>query len=473
VSATSTSISGLPRESGVPKPEPMAFRLLQWGVSVPVILLLVADGTLSWNHLSPILIDLGLWMLLVFVSDLMPVPLWGDVVLAMSLPVLLAAGIVFSPLDAAIVAFLGSADIREFRRETTLGRAVYNRSQVAVSVFVASSIFHGLGGNLEQWPAALFIAAAALIADFIVNAVLVAVGVKLMSGLRLTEVIQRVNVSSPRLIPGYACFGLIAVLLATALIHVGNWALVGFLIPVLLAQQMFSHGRRLQDASADLASKSELLRTVPEQIQAERMDERLVLAGELHDEVLQPLYKVHLMAQVLRQDLAAGKLFDLDDDLPELLRATESASSSIRALIRGLRRSSTTASDLQLTLRLLLDELRSDSAAVIEESLQEIWGPPELQLLAYQIAREAAGNAVKHAAASHISLAVFIENGEIRVQVSDDGHGFDVSSVDRSQHFGLQLMRERTESSGGLLHLRSGPAGTVVVARLPIPSEPS
>ena len=63
----------------------------------------------------------------------------------------------------------------------------------------------------------------------------------------------------------------------------------------------------------------------------ERRDERQVLAGELHDEVL-PLFKVHLMGQVLRQDLDSGRQI-----LPELLTATEMAQSAIRDVVRGLR----------------------------------------------------------------------------------------------------------------------------------------
>ena len=193
----------------------------------------------------------------------------------------------------------------------------------------------------------------------------------------------------------------------------------------------------------------------------------MVLAGALHDDVLQPLYKVHLMAQVLRQDLASGRLFDLDQDLPDLLKATDTASSSIRTLIRGLRNASTQSSDLRATLRLLVDELRGESPIVVEESLEDIVGPPEIKLVAYQIAREATSNAIKHSGAGTVSLKVLNDRGEIRVEVRDDGRGFDLSQVDRTQHFGLLLMKERVEPVGGLLHVSTGPQGTTIVARLP------
>ena len=61
------------------------------------------------------------------------------------------------------------------------------------------------------------------------------------------------------------------------------------------------------------------------------------MAAGLHDEVLPPLFKVHLMGQVLRQDLASGRLLALEEDLPALLGATENASDNMRELIRSLR----------------------------------------------------------------------------------------------------------------------------------------
>ena len=231
---------------------------------------------------------------------------------------------------------------------------------------------------------------------------------------------------------------------------------------------MFSAGARLQEATVDLAAKEEALDAVPGQIEAERKDERLVLAGALHDEVLQPLYKVHLMAQVLRQDLAGGRLLDLDEDLPDLLRATDAASSSIRSLIRTLQTKQSPANDLKMTLHRLLDELRRETPAVLEEAVDPIEASPELRLVTHQIAREAVCNAIRHASASTITVRVENGGGEIRVRVADNGLGFDREGVDKSQHFGLQLMEHRAEAVGGIVHVSSGPTGTQVIAKLPL-----
>ena len=62
----------------------------------------------------------------------------------------------------------------------------------------------------------------------------------------------------------------------------------------------------------------------------------------------------------------------------------------------------------------------------------------------------------------------FIE-GEVRIEVQDDGLGFDPAV--RSEVFGLAGMRERVYLAGGTVELQSGKNGTLVRARLPLQAE--
>ena len=77
---------------------------------------------------------------------------WGPITLTMSLPVALAVGMLFDPVTAALVAFVSSVDPRELRGKISISRALYNRSQIALSVFVASWVFHSTGAEVGQWP---------------------------------------------------------------------------------------------------------------------------------------------------------------------------------------------------------------------------------------------------------------------------------------------------------------------------------
>jgi signal transduction histidine kinase len=69
-------------------------------------------------------------------------------------------------------------------------------------------------------------------------------------------------------------------------------------------------------------------------------------------------------------------------------------------------------------------------------------------------------------------LALWQEEGVMRLQVSDDGRGFSPLTVDTSRSFGLQLCRERVELAGGAMAVETSPGqGTRVHFRLPIDGE--
>ncbi len=268
---------------------------------------------------------------------------------------------------------------------------------------------------------------------------------------------------------GYGCFGLLAVLLATVYGSAGNWGLVAFVIPLFLARQMFMRDRQLSKASDALERKTEVIRTVSARIADERRDERLSVAAGLHDEVLPPLYKVHLMGQVIRQDLASGRLLDLEGDIPSLLEAADNANEAIRLLIRDLRRSPLGPAGLAGTIRLLARHLEHEQQAKFDLSLEEVGGSSLTQLLVYQVAREAMTNAARYANAKRISVVLAVEQSAIRLLVEDDGCGFSPHQVDREAHFGIQLMRERVELIGGVFQVVSASGqGTSVIARFPL-----
>jgi signal transduction histidine kinase len=411
------------------------------------------------------------WLVVVALADLMPVPIWGSVELMMSFPVLLASAFVFPPYVAGSLAFLASMDVREIRREIPFGRALFNRSNVALSVIASSVVFHTLEGDVLVWPEVLVGASAALAVDFLINASLLILGTRLLTGLPLAQLIRNVYGGSQptAFLGGYACFGLMALVLATVYMAAGAWGLVAFAIPVLLARQMFTHWKALAVARLRLHEERRLLSHVSSRIADERRDERLAVAAGIHDDVLPPLTKVHLMGQVLRQDLASGRLLDLEVDLPDLLRATEAASLAFRDLIKDLRESTVGPGGLVHTLGLLVRSLGDESEVRFQLEAEEVPGTPLTHLLLYQVAREALANVVRHAKAKTVRVSLQDAGDHVRLIVEDDGRGFEPLAVDRNSHFGLQLMRERVELAGGTFSLEaSTQGGTRVIVTIPV-----
>lgn len=469
---SATAMSGSRKVAHRPptRSEPLALRIIEASVTVLVVAVLTWEIARNWEAFARDVEVLLPWVIVVAAADLLPVPIWGSVELMMSFPVLLASALIFPPYVAGFLSLVGTIDVREFRREISLLRSLYNRSNVAASVFVASWVFHQFGVDPLKWPEVLAVALVALIADVFVNFSLVLFGTHLLTGMPVLALLKNVyGGSHPEVfLGGYACFGLLAVLMAAVYVVGGNAGLIAFAIPLLLARQMFLYWKRLGEAAQEIAFKQRALSVVSSRIADERREERLALAAGIHDEVLPPLYQVHLLGQVVRNDLASGRLLDLEADVPDLIHAVESADSTLRDMIRDLRKSTIGPAGLIETLRLLVREYESKTHMRIDTEFSSVTGSALTHLLVYQFAREALSNAIRHSNATRIAVALGQEEGSIRLRVTDNGQGFNPLGVDTSSHFGLQLMRERAELAGGVVLLESNIGeGTTVFIRLP------
>jgi signal transduction histidine kinase len=415
------------------------------------------------------LVDLVSWAAIVAAVDLIPVRVWGSVTVSMSFPVALAAGMIFSPAEAAFIAFVGSFDPRELKGEVSLAKSIFNRSQVAASVMGGAAAFHAMGGSITSWPVVLVPGFVALVLDSGINFLLVTSAVAIEDRVAPRGVLGKMFGASPwHYLAGYLLLGVLALPLTAAFAIGGVWAVLLFIAPLVLAREMFRQTQHVLHATERIRQKDVALLGAASELVQERKDERLALAGELHDEVLPSLFKVHLMGQVLKQDLAGGKLLELDDDLPELLLATDAAQRAIRDLLGDLRRSPLGAAGLMPTLRLLVDQLASAGAPPVILDIDESTSTPLAQLLAYQAIREALHNAAKHAKASSIEVRLWEDDRMLRVSVTDDGTGFAWAAVDGSRHFGLQIMKERIEAAGGTMFIDSRlSVGTLVAASVP------
>jgi signal transduction histidine kinase len=432
---------------------------------------LIAEGLHLGNGLEVTPAVVLLWAALVAVAEMAPIsPGEGSPWLSLDLPILLGAAFVLGPAVSGAIAFLGSMDIHEFKRAISISRAVYNRSQTALSVMAAAAVFDVLGGRLGAWPWTAVAGLSALCVDCLVNYSLVGLATSLVTRQRLFAVLSKMTFGpAEAFVPTYVSFGFLGILLAEAYVTVGFWGVVAFSAPLLLARSAFLHRRRFESAYRTLTARGQALVRVDERIAAERKDERSRIAEALHDEVLQNLYNVSIRTQVLREDLRTGQLLNLDDDIPALLHASELAIQELREVIGDLRKSSVGHAGLVDTLGLLINHLRDESEMRFVSKIELIRADASTELLIYQIAREALTNAVRHSQARAVWISLVQAGGEIQLRIEDDGLGFDLAELDReSQHFGIVLMKERATQVGGQLILSSSPGhGTAVSLRMP------
>jgi signal transduction histidine kinase len=85
------------------------------------------------------------------------------------------------------------------------------------------------------------------------------------------------------------------------------------------------------------------------------------------------------------------------------------------------------------------------------------WLPLAIQQELYHIAQEALNNSLKHAKAQHLQVRLQLKGAVVRLEISDDGVGFDPTTAGERGGLGLRGMRERVQRIGGQLQIESAP----------------
>jgi signal transduction histidine kinase len=213
------------------------------------------------------------------------------------------------------------------------------------------------------------------------------------------------------------------------------------------------------------AQAGALVREVREsraRIQASADDERRRIERDLHDGAQQ-----RLVALRIKLELAAEES-DGEPPRAALLRGlgteVERALEEVRSLARGIY-------PAPLADRGLVEALRSAAlqGALPTTVLAVGVGryPQEIESAAYFCSLEALQNAGKHAAGATAAVIELADDGELRVEVRDDGAGFDPTRV--SAGMGFSSMRDRIAAVGGALTIQSRPGGgTRVSAIIPL-----
>jgi signal transduction histidine kinase len=206
-----------------------------------------------------------------------------------------------------------------------------------------------------------------------------------------------------------------------------------------------------------------------------RVDERTRIARELHDTLLQSFQGLLLMFQSALK-LLPDRPVEARRRLERALEQASAATTEARNAVQGLRASSVETTDPAGSLWNIVAELtreQGDSAPAIRVVVHGT--PRRLKPVVgdevYRIVGEALRNALRHAAAQHITAEIRYDDRRFRVRVRDDGTGFDEQAVQRDPpagHFGFHGMHERAETIGGRLEVWSKPGfGTEIELSIP------
>jgi signal transduction histidine kinase len=412
------------------------------------------------------------WILLIALVELIPVPVWRGVHIGLGFPLMMVVAFMYEPQAAAAAALLAASDPRELKREVGLLRALFNRCQVALAVGSASLIFHELA-NLDTSSAIQLIAAAGLasIADYVVNTTLVCVAASIHFWMNPLRVIRELKVGRlTEYLVSYLGLSVFGLMLAKFVNEspTNLWAVPVFLLPLLLARQIFFRNKALEEAHKELQDREHVLRALSNRMAEERQDERMQIAAFLHDDLAQLLFRLSIQVDVARRHLEAGKVDDTEELLLEIKETKNRTSERIRALIRDLHRSPLGRAGLGEAIRGFLAEMARESEVRFHADIDEVDVPAPIALLLYHNAREGVMNSLKHAKASNIWVAVEQKGDEVEMTLRDDGVGFDVEAPGPEGHYGMTMMRERATVGGGTLAIQSvSGEGTTITVRFP------
>ncbi|MGQ0837219.1 GAF domain-containing sensor histidine kinase [Actinokineospora sp.] len=203
-----------------------------------------------------------------------------------------------------------------------------------------------------------------------------------------------------------------------------------------------------------------------EQVVAAQEAERRRLAADIHDGISQRLVSLGYHLDAADRTVADDPAYAAEQ-IVLARRLADLTFEEARAAIGGLR--PPVLDDLGLTGG-LASLARSVPNLKIVLDLSDARLPEHVEVALYRIAQEALQNVQKHAGAAAVRLVFEVEHSAARLEVRDDGAGFDVDAPpSTSGGYGLNSMAERAELIGGTLSVRSRPgSGTTVVAVVPL-----
>lgn len=194
--------------------------------------------------------------------------------------------------------------------------------------------------------------------------------------------------------------------------------------------------------------------------------ERERLSREIHDTLAQGFTSIVTLAEAIKSEM--------DSDPEAARRHVELAARTARENLGEARAMVAALAPADLTTGTLVDALRRQADRLAAEDSIDVSytvdGPLPAVATAAEVvllrgAQEALTNIRRHAAATQVTVRLSTADSAVRLEVRDDGRGFD---PDTGAGFGLRGMRARAEQVGGRLSVRSGPEhGTELVLEVP------
>ena len=206
--------------------------------------------------------------------------------------------------------------------------------------------------------------------------------------------------------------------------------------------------------------------------------ERRRISRELHDDAAQALAVLRLQLE-MSEFATPAESTELKARLAEMRELTERTIRSVRGLISDLSPAVLEQLGLAAAVRQLANRFQADRDVSVRLHVNKLARMhPRLEVVIYRVLQECFRNIAQHSQAVHINVSLISSDGIVRLDVQDDGIGFDAEeALGRRNCYGLVGIRERVTLLGGSFSVESTnagnkysehPNGTRVMVQLPL-----
>jgi len=224
----------------------------------------------------------------------------------------------------------------------------------------------------------------------------------------------------------------------------------------------------------ELKRSERMYRELSTHLQNIREEQNAELSREIHDDLGQSLTALKMNVTFLDQCLE-----DENQDKENLQKTVHDMERIIGATVKKVRKISTElrpsvidAEGIIEALEWQVDEFKKNFNISVELSTvgQDIEVGERNSLNVFRIVQESLTNCVRHSGATEVHISTEIKNNFLVIMVKDNGHGFDMNSIEENYSFGLLGMKERAKQCSGSLDITSSPGeGTTVLLQVPLP----
>ena len=283
----------------------------------------------------------------------------------------------------------------------------------------------------------------------------------------------------------------LAIVIVAPMLHHGTTSYANIFGPLIGGIFAFGISRGYLQLLRDAAERERLVASLT-QAQAETAElqdelalaqrhsgaiaERTRISRDIHDTIAQALSSIRLLAHA-----GAGRTEDPDAarTLAQVETLAGDSLADVRRIVAALAPAELEDDALAAALQRMLDRIRDETGLQgelhVDDSLPIL--PTEVEVALLRTAQSSLANVRLHARASRVVMSLIDTDDTVRLDIIDDGIGFDHSAweqdADAGSSYGLRFMRARLRELGGGLDIESSPGeGTALSIHLPIRPSP-